>query len=195
VPPLTVQIEPVLDLTLDQLFELCRINGDLRIERTAQGDLEIMPPAGGASSHRGSKLTARLDGWAEADGTGIAFDSSAGFVLPNGAVRSPDASWVRRERLAGLSPQEKEKFLPLCPDFVVELRSPTDPLAAAEAKMREYMDNGVLHGWLIDPEARRVHIYRKGGEVEVLVNPASIAGDPVLPGFSLRLGPIFSLDW
>jgi Uma2 family endonuclease len=194
-PTLTLQIEPVFDLTLDQLYELCRINEDLRIERTARGELEIMPPAGGGSGHRGSKLTAQIETWAERDGSGFSFDSSTGFVLPNGAMRSPDASWVRRERLAALSPQQKERFLPLCPDFVVELRSPSDPLAPAEAKMREYMANGARLGWLIDPATRRVHVYREGGEVELLEDPASISGDPVLPGFSLRLAPIFSLDW
>jgi Uma2 family endonuclease len=194
-PTLTVQVEPVLDLTLDQLFELCRLNADLRIERTARGELEILAPAGGASSHRGSKLTAQLEDWATRDGTGVCFDSSAGFVLPNGAMRSPEAAWVRRERLAALAPEEKEKFLPLCPDFVVELRSPSDPLAPTEAKMREYLANGARLGWLLDPATRRVHVYREGGGVEVLADPPSVAGDPVLPGFVVQLGPLFSLDW
>lgn len=195
VPPLTVQVEPVLDLTLDQLFELCRLNKDLRIERTAQGELEIMPPEGGATGNRSARLTGQIERWAEEDGTGVAFGSSAGFVLPNGAMRSPDASWIRRDRLSGLTAQQKEKFLPLCPDFIVELRSPSDPLPPTQAKMREYIDNGARLGWLVDPSTRSVHVYIEGGGVEVLANPTAVAGDPVLPGFALQLAPLFSLDW
>ncbi len=144
-----------------------------------------MPPAGSETGRRNNKLAVRVGTWAEADGTGVAFDSSAGFILPNGAIRSPDASWVKKERWEALSKNQQEGFAPLCPDFVVELRSPTDRLVDLHSKMQEYIDNGAHLGWLIDPIDKRAYVYRPGQPVESLDNPATLSGDPVLPGFVL----------
>lgn len=190
-PPLIVQLRPVLDLTDEQLFEFSQINRDLRIERNARGELIIMPPTGGETGDRNAELTMQLRQWAKRDGTGSTFDSSTGFRLPNKAVRSPDGSWVRRSRLDSLTPEQMKKFIPLCPDFVVELRSPTDSLSVTQEKMQEYIENGALLGWLIDPEQRRVYVYRPHRPVEELNEPASLAGDPLLPGFVLDLSEIW----
>jgi len=193
--PVTVQLEPVVHLSLDEFYQFCQINRDLRIERTSAGELAIMPLTRGASGNRNAEITFQLQRWAKEDGSGVAFDSSTAFALPNGAVRSPDASWVRRERLARLSEEEKQKFLPLCPDLVVELRSPSDPRPLLEAKLREYRDNGARLGLLIDPVGRRVQIYREDGGVEALEGPTTVSGAPVLPGFRLSLDAIWSLGW
>jgi Uma2 family endonuclease len=190
-PPMVLRTRPALEMDDEQLFEFCRINREWRIERTAEGELEIMPPTGGETSNRSIKLAARLQLWAERYGTGVAFESNGGFILPNGAMRSPDASWVRRELLATLTVEQKERFLPLCPDFAIELRSPSDPLATIEAKMREYIGNGARLGWLIDPEERKVHIYGPDEPARVLENLAEVSGDPVLEGFVLDLKPIW----
>ena len=180
---LLLHLRSSVNLTDNQLFELCVANRELRIERTAEGDLIIMPPTGGETSWRNSKINIALGNWAIEDNTGVVFDSSGGFVLPNGAMRSPDAAWVRRSRLEKLTPEQKRKFIPLCPDFVVEIRSPTDSLRVLQAKMQEYITNGAVLGWLIDPIAQRVFIYRPGTPVETQAQPATITGDPVLPGF------------
>ena len=193
--PLTVQLEPVLHISDDELLELSRINRDLRLERTARGELVIMTPTGGLAGGRSAELTFQLAAWARRDGTGVAFESSTGFKLPNGAVRSPDAAWVHRERLGQLSAEEKVRFLPLCPDFVVELRSFSDPLLLLQDKLAEYVANGARLGFLVDPDERRIHIYREGGSIEVLEEPSSVTGDPVLKGFRLELAAIWSPDW
>ena len=151
--------------------------------------LVIMPPRGWGSGNRNSRLTQRLGNWADTNGMGLAFDSSTGFKLPNGADRSPDASWVRRERLESLNP-DPAKFLPMAPDFVAELRSATDNLEKLQQKMQEYVDNGVRLGWLIDPQNQRVEIYRLGQDVEVLQSPTSLSGEDILPGFVLELTQI-----
>lgn len=190
-PPLIVQMEPVLHMTEDEFFEFCQLNRDLRIERNAQGELIIMPPAGGETGKRNAEITIQLGLWAKRNGEGTTFDSSTGFRLPNGAVRSPDASWVRRSRLNTLSPDQREKFLPLCPDFLIELRSPTDSLITLQEKMREYLDNGAQLGWLIDPAQRRVTVYRPQASVQALDNPETLSGDPVLAGFVLDLREIW----
>ena len=184
---LTLRVRPVLQLTDDQFFELCRLNRDLRIERTAQGGLSIMSPAGGDSSALNAEITIQLGTWAKRDGTGRTFDSSGGFVLSDGAVRSPDAAWVSRARLAALSVEQRTKFLPLCPDFVIELRSPTDSLPALQDKMREYVANGARLGWLVDPPGAQVFVYRPDAPVERLAEPDSVSADPVLPGFRLEM--------
>jgi Uma2 family endonuclease len=134
-PFLTIHLSPAIDLTDEQFFELCQINTDLRLERNAKGDIIVMAPSGGETSNRNLSISAQLYSWTKRDGSGAAFDSSAGFKLPNGANRSPDAAWVSLEQLSHLTPEQKKKFLPLCPDFVVELFSPTDSLAATQAKM------------------------------------------------------------
>ena len=187
---LILRVRPVLQLTDDQFFELCRINRELRIERTAQGGLSITSPAGGDSSAQNAEITTQLVVWAKRDGTGRAFDSSGGFKLPNGAVRSPDAAWVGRARLASLTAGQRMKFLPLCPDFVVELRSPTDDLPSLRDKMREYVENGARLGWLVDPLGDQVFVYRPDSPVERLEAPARVSADPVLPGFRLEMDEI-----
>jgi len=171
----------------DELFEMCQANRLLRVERTAEGDLLIMPPTGGKTGHRSLQIGTQLGNWAERNGTGIAFDSSTGFLLPNGAERSPDASWLRRERWDALTPDQQEKFPPLCPDFVVELRSPSDRLDELQEKMHEYLENGASLGWLIDPYSRRVYVHRPDRPVEELAAPASLSGEALLEGFILHL--------
>ncbi|AFY35076.1 Uma2 family endonuclease [Calothrix sp. PCC 7507] len=187
----TVNLKSVLELTDEQFFNLCQVNRDLRFERTATGELIIMPPTGGETGNRNAGLTAQIWIWNEQNKLGIAFDSSTGFKLPNGADRSPDASWLQLERWNALTQEEKTKFLPLCPDFVVELLSPSDSLSATQEKMREYLDNGVRLGWLINRKSRQVEIYRPGQEVEVLNSPATLSGEDVLPGFVLKLEAIW----
>ena len=188
---LILNLLPTIELTDDQFFQLCQHNRDLRLERTAEGELIIMPPTGWESGNRNAKLTTRLENWAETDGTGLTFDSSTGFKLPNGANRSPDASWVRRERLQALNPDPR-KFLPMAPDFAVELRSASDDLKTLQQKMQEYIDNGVRLCWLIDPQNQRVEIYRPRQNVEVLQSPTSLSGEDVLPNFVLDLAQILS---
>lgn len=189
--PLIMHLQPVIKLTDDQLFELCQINEYLWIERTAEGDLVIMPPEGWETSHRNTILITSLTQWAMQDGTGATCGPSGGFLLPNGAMRAPDAAWVPRSRLAALTAEQKQKFLPLCPDFVVEIRSPSDRLSMTQTKMQEYIDNGARLGWLIDSASRVVYVYRPNQPVERLENPATLAGDPVLPGFVLDLQNIW----
>jgi Uma2 family endonuclease len=184
---LLVHLRPVIELTEDQFFDFCQINQELRIERTAEGDLVIMPPEGGETGNRSAILVTLLTQWALQDGTGVTFGSSTGFILPNGAMRAPDVAWVRRSRLAALTANQKQKFLPLCPDVVVEIRSPSDRLNSLQEKMQEYLDTGAQLGWLIDPPSRTLYVYRPNRPVERLEHPAAIAGDPVLPGFSLDL--------
>jgi Uma2 family endonuclease len=192
--PVVLRLKPVIQLTDDQLFELCQLNGDWRIEYTAQGELIVMPPTGGETSNRNMEITFQLQSWTRQDQTGVAFDSSGGFKLPNGAMRSPDAAWVRRSRLAVLTRDQKQKFLPLCPDFVIELRSPTDNLKALQDKMQEYMDNGAQLGWLIDPLTRRIQVYRPQRPPETIEAPSTVSADPLLPGFALNLQTIWEPD-
>ncbi len=166
-------------------------NPDLRLELNKEGEMIVMMPVGPVGSNRNAKLTARLVNWAETEASGIVFDATAGFKLPNGAERSPDASWIRLERWEGLTLEEQETFSPICPDFVVELRSRSDRLKTVQAKLEEYLENGAQLGWLIDPLKKKVHIYRPGAPVEILDNPSEVSGDPLLQGFVLRLAGIF----
>ena len=174
-----------LIVTDEQFTQLCRENPELRLELTAQKELVIMPPTGFKTGRRNSRLSRHVDVWAEADGTGITCDSSTLFTLPNGAKRSPDVSWISKTRLAALSEEDQEGIISLCPDFVVELRSPTDRLSDLQEKMQEYIANGARLGWLIDPFERCVYVYRPGQLVEVLNDPTTLSGTPVLPGFVL----------
>ena len=187
--PLVMRLKPVLELDADTFFHLAQLNKDLRLELSAKGDLIVMPPAGGNTSSRNSALTFHFESWNRQHKRGTVFDSSGGFRLPNGAVRSPDVSWVSKERLEGLTDAQMEKFLPLCPEFVLELRSPTDRLEVVREKMQEYMENGAELGWLIDPQERRVYIYTSEG-VEELERP-QVVGKGVLEGFVLELGEIW----
>ena len=184
---LTVNLNSIIKLTDEQFFQLCKINEELRFERTARGELIIMPPTGGETSNRNGRLNQQLFNWADVNGIGIAFDSSGGFKLPNGADRSPDAAWVKQERWDILTLEQKEKFIPLCPDFVIELLSPSDSLKVIQEKMQEYRDNGTRLGWLINRKSRQVEIYRLDQEVEVIESPATLSGEKVLPGFVLNL--------
>ena len=190
--PLVMHLQPVLDLSDDQFYEFCQLNRELRIERTAQGELVIMPSAGWSTSEQNAEISMQLRLWAKRDGAGTTTDSSGGFVLPNKAVRSPDAAWIQHTRMATLTEEQKRKFLPVCPDFVIELRSPTDSLSLLQEKMQEYIDNGVRLGWLIDPSQRRVDICRPENPVERLENPDFVSGNPVLVGFTLDLREIWS---
>ena len=176
-----------LKVTPEQFWEFCRANPDLRLERSATGRLIAMTPAGFGSGRRNSKLAMRLGNWAEADGTGVAADSSGGFTLPNGAIRGPDAAWVSQARLALVPPAQLERFPELCPDFVVELRSPSDRLKSLRRKLVEYVEQGVRLGWLLDPIRGKAEIYRPGQRVQVLDRPLTLSGEEVLPGFVLDL--------
>jgi len=190
--PLVLHFSPILKKMSEQEFyEFCRLNPDMSLELTSEGDLVIMPPTGGKSGRRNSKLNLRLAGWAEKDGTGQPFDSSTVFTLPNGAKRSPDFAWVTNERWNALTEEEQERFPPLCPDFVVELRSRTDTLKNLRQKMEEYVANGARLGWLIDPQERRVYVYRPGAAVEQLDDPRAVSGETVLRGLELKLQEIW----
>ena len=188
---LELHVHPVIDMNREQFFQFCQLNRDVRIERNAEGSITVMTPAGGETGARGLFLSAALYRWAEEDGTGVAFDSSTGFELPNGAVRAPDAAWVLRHRLARLSSEDKERFLPLCPDFLIELLSPSDSRDAARRKMEEYRANGARLGWLIDPTRRQVAIYRADGSLEQCSEPDFVTGEAVLPGFSLDFAALW----
>ena len=190
--PETISIELpnaiALLVSCEQFEALALANPDLRLERTSQGELIVNPPTGGESSERNFNITGQLARWCDDnEDLGSGFDSSGGFILPNGANRSPDASWVSRSRLEALTPKQRKGFVPLCPDFVVELRSASDSLSTLQTKMREYMDNGARLGWLIDPQNQRVEIYRQQAEVEISIDPAELSCEDVLPGFVLNL--------
>ncbi|MCU0546250.1 MAG: Uma2 family endonuclease [Oscillatoriaceae cyanobacterium Prado104] len=189
--PLTVNLPAIESMTVEQFYEFCRVNRDLRIERTASGEVIIMSPAFSDTGNRNIKIAQQLANWAEQDGTGEAFDSSAGFTLPNGATRSPDVSWIKLERWNGLTQEQKASFAPICPDFVIELRSASDTLSSLPQKMQEYIDNGALLGLLIDRKNRKVYIYRPDREPEILDNPETVSGDPELPGFVLQMAKIW----
>ena len=189
--PLVLRLRPVVELTDDQLLALGALNDELRIERTAEGDLLLMPPTATETGDSNAEIGMQLRVWAKRDGTGMAFDSSTGSRLPNTAVRSPDASWMPYARLAQLTPEQRRGFVPACPDFDLELRSPTDAMADLHAKLREYLANGARLGWLLDPETRRVYVYRPEAPVEQLDDPATVWGDPVLPGFVLDLRAVW----
>jgi Uma2 family endonuclease len=190
--PLVVHPIPSHRMDDDEFFEFCQLNGDLRIERSSEGDIILMAPTGGSSGRNNANLIIQFGIWAKRDGTGTIFDSATGFILPNSAVRAPDVSWVLNKRLDELTDEQWDKFLPLCPDFVLELRSRTDPLHIQQAKMSEYLANGARIGWLIDPIRKQAHIYRPGGPVEILAMPSQLEGEEVLPGFTLELAEIWS---
>ncbi|WP_404790738.1 Uma2 family endonuclease [Altericista sp. CCNU0014] len=178
-------------MTDDQFFELCQHHRDYRFERTASGAIIIMTPAGGETSRRNLDLSSQLAVWNKKYKLGVAFDSSGGFKLPNGAERSPDTSWVAKDRWEALTLEQRAKFPPLCPDFVIELRSPSDTLSKLQQKMQEYIQNGARLGWLIDPQTQRVEIYRPGQPPEVALSPKTLSGENILPGFVLDLSEVF----
>ena len=184
IPPELIGLRQV---TPEQFEQLCRDYSELRLELTSTGELIAMPPTSPLTGTRNSNLTYHLEAWARRDGTGLCFASNAGFTLPNNAIRSPDASWIRRERWDSLTQQQKDRFAPICPDFVAQLRSRTDSLPVLLRKMEEYIANGASLGWLIDPSTLRVYVYRPNKEVMVLESPESVSGEPVLPGFTLNV--------
>ncbi len=189
---LTLQLPPALKFTDEEFEQLVAVNKELRLELTVEGELIIMSPTGGETGNRNFEIYIDLGIWNRQNNLGKAFDSSTGFKLPNGAIRSPDASWVRMERWDALTPQQRKKFLPLCPDFAVELVSETDDVEDTQAKMREYLANGLRLGWLINPQVKQVEIYRPHQEVEILQSPVTLSGEDILPDFILNLQPIFT---
>ncbi len=189
--PLVLQLSPAIQMTDEQFFALCQLNRDYRMERNPKGELIIMPPTGSQTGNRNFKLIQQLANWTDQDGTGIGFDSSTGFKLPNGADRSPDAAWMTLEKWNSLTEDQKIRFAPICPDFVVEMRSPSDQLQSLQDKLEEYINNGVKLGWLIDRKNRQVYIYRPQTEVECLENPITVSGKPILSGFQLRMDKIW----
>ena len=191
--PLVVRTRPVIEMDDEQFFQFCQLNRDLRIERTAEGDIIIMAPEAGSSGRGDSELVFQFEQWARRDGTGQVFGSSTGFNLPNGATRSPDVAWVRNERIDVLTDEQWQKFLPLCPDFVLELRSPSDSVGNLQKKMDEYRQNGAQLGWLLDPMNKQVFVYRQGAPAEVLENPVSVSGEPLLRGFVLEVPLIWAV--
>lgn len=186
---------PSITLKNDQFFDFCQVNKELRIELTAQGDCEIMAPTGGSTSWRNSRLITQLSVWADLEGSGVVFDSSGGFVLPNGAIRSPDVSWVKRTRLLTLTEIQKQRFLPLCPDFVIELRSPSDSMKNLQDKMQEYSENGASLGWLIDPEAQQVLVFQPKTAILRLDKPQFLLADNLLTGFSLDMQELWNVGF
>ncbi|MGI2903788.1 Uma2 family endonuclease [Tolypothrix sp. VBCCA 56010] len=206
--PLILQLPSSIQMTDEQFFEFCQVNRDLRIERNKLKEISIMPPTGSETGNRNFNLAGQLYIWAEKDGTGICFDSSTGFKLSTGAERAsfggaspygdatrtltPDASWIKLERWNTLDSEQQQKFAPLSPDFVIELRSPSDNLQPLKDKMEEYMrEPGIQLGWLIDRKNRRVYIYRPGMPEQCLENPDNISGESVLPGFILNMSKVW----
>ncbi|MEG4864136.1 MULTISPECIES: Uma2 family endonuclease [unclassified Microcoleus] len=189
---ITLNLNSIIKLTSEQFYQLCESNPDLKLERSANGELIAMPPTGGETGKRNSKLNLQVGIWNEQTELGEVFDSSTGFTLPNKADRSPDASWVEKSRWQALTPEQREKFIPLCPDFVIELVSPSDSLKKTQEKMQEYIENGCRLGWLINRKKREVEIYRLGRSVEILQSPQTLSGEDVLPGFVLNLPKIWN---
>lgn len=182
---------PGQDMSPEAFYEFCRLNDELRIERDAHGQIEIMPPANSETGEFNASLTGELYAWNRQTKLGHTFDSSTGFTLPNGAERSPDAAWISKERWEKLPVNDRKKFAPVTPDFVIELRSPDQSLTALREKMDEYMDNGCRLGWLIDPQNRRTYVYSENGDIQTISFDAALSGGDVLPGFELRLGEMF----
>lgn len=191
ISPLVLQMSPAIEMTDEQFFDFCQQNRDYRIERTAQGEVMIMPPTGSETGNRNFDLIVQLGLWTRQNKTGIGFDSSTGFTLPKGAIKSSDAAWIRLEKWHSLTPEQQQKFAPICPDFVVEIRSPIDNLKRLQDKLQEYIENGALLGWLIDRQQQQVYIYRPHQPVACLSQPTTLSEESVLPGFVLDLSTIW----
>ena len=189
----TITLDAIGTLTDEAFYQLCQANPDTKFERSAQGELIIMSPTGGESGRRNADITIDLGIWNRQHQLGYVFDSSTCFKLTNGAERSPDVAWIERNRWESLSAEERVKFPPITPDFVVELRSASDSLASLQAKMSEYQDCGVRLGWLLNPQTQQAEIYRLGHPKEILQSPQQLSGETVLPGFTLNLARIF--EW
>jgi Uma2 family endonuclease len=191
ISPLVLQMSPAIEMTDEQFFHFCQQNRDYRIERTAQGEIIIMPPTGSETGNRNFDLIIQLGIWTRQNQTGIGFDSSTGFTLPNGSIKSSDAAWIKLEKWNRLTPEQQQKFAPICPDFVVKLRSPSDNLKRLQDKLQDYIDNGTLLGWLIDRKQQQVYIYRPNQPVDCLTQPSTLSEESVLPGFVLDLSTIW----
>ena len=176
--------------SIEEFEKICRQNRDLRFEMNREGEISAIPPAYSDTSERNADIVFQLKFWAKKNKTGKVYESSGGFILPNGAVRSPDASWILKERLERLSEKQRQGFINICPDFVIELRSTSDSLTKLKAKMTEYMENGASLGWLIDPSKGKVYIYRQNRDVEILEKPKTLSGENLLKGFKLDLNEI-----
>jgi Uma2 family endonuclease len=188
VTAVTLNLEPLTHiLTREQFYELCHANQDIQLERSPKGELIIVPPVGGLGGKSEADLLSPLWNWNQQTQLGVVFSSSTVFSLPNGGDRAPDVAWVKQERWNALSSEEQEKFPPLCPDFVIELRSRTDRLQPLQEKMQEYLASGLRLGWLINPQSKQVEIYRPQRAVELLQCPVILSGEEVLPGFSLKI--------
>ena len=190
-----VHMRPLFEMNDREFEEFCRLNRDLRIEMTAEGDLIIMPPTFSRTGSRNAAVTGQLWTWTDIDSTGVCFDSNALFILPNGAKRSPDASWISKPRIMNLTEEQRAKFLPLCPDFVVELRSSSDSLDELHDKMREYMANGARLGWLLDPTTQTVYVYRADGSMEEIKDAERVEGEPPVAGLVLDLRKIWNVEF
>ncbi|MBM3993049.1 MAG: Uma2 family endonuclease [Planctomycetes bacterium] len=190
--PVSVQLAPAVPMTQDQFFHFCQLNPDKRFERTADGELIIMAPSSGDAGFQDTEVVTQLNVWAKAAGKGKVMGPSGGFILPNGANRAPDAAWLSPDQLATLTPEQRKKFLPLCPYFLIEVKSPSDSLKKLQEKMEEYLANGCQLGWLIVPETRQVHVYRTGQSPVVLDSPRTVSGEPEMPGFVLDLEPVWN---
>lgn len=188
---IAINLNPIIQLTDNQFYQLCRENPEIKFERNAEGKLLIMPPTGGETGNHNFEISVEFGIWNRQTQLGICFDSSTCFKLPNGANRSPDVAWIRKDRWNALTPEEQEKFPPIAPDFVLELMSPSDTLRETQEKMQEYIDNGVRLGWLINPKMHQVEISRLGQPVEILISPQQLSGEDVLPGFILNLSIIW----
>ncbi|MBE9207480.1 Uma2 family endonuclease [Nostoc sp. LEGE 06077] len=189
---ITFNLKSIVQITDDQFYQLCRENPDVKFERNAKGEIIVMPPTGGETGRLNAGFTADFVIWNRTYKLGEVFDSSTCFKLPNGANRSPDVAWIKKERWDALTPQEKAKFPPIAPDFVLELMSPSDDLEETQTKMREYIDNQVKLGWLINPQTKQVEIYRQAKPVEILDSPTQLSGEDILPGFVLDLGIVWN---
>ncbi len=190
-PKLRLEFKKATKLGDDDFFDFCRENPDVRIEMDKNGEIEIMPPTGSETGGINFELGVDFGIWVRKDGTGKGFDSSTGFILPNGAKRSPDLSWVKLEKWNAISPAKRKKFAPLCPDFVVEIRSETDSLKKLQAKMTEYIENGASLGWLIDVKSKKIYVYQPNTQVQILEKPIEISGEPYLQGFVLQMCDIW----
>jgi len=185
--PFTIDLSPITTLTFDQFEQLCNANPDVKFERTPTGELVIMSPTGGETGKGNAELLADFVIWNRQAKLGVVFDSSTCFRLPRGGERSPDISWIQQSRWDALTSEQQRRFPPICPDFVLELLSPSDVLSRTQARMQEYLENGAKLGWLLNPEDKQAEIYRLGEAIEVSNAPERLAGDPVLPGFTLNL--------
>lgn len=189
--PLPLRFRSETPMSDEELMRFSAANESVRVERDANGEILVMTPAGSKTSKMNSRITRFLDAWAEEDGRGVAFDSNGGFTLPDGSMRAPDAAWVELKKWESLSAEDQARYAPICPDFVIELRSQSDSLPELEAKMKQWIANGTKVAWLIDPEQRTVSIYRPDDQPEVLVHPSSVQGDGIVAGFELVMARIW----